>query len=156
MNPRLRFLRGCAALLLSACAGQAQQRDDWQRLSSVPTGAPVIVRDKDSGAWNGEFRSWSADAVALAIRGSEVRVARDRVLEVKSRRDSHRLRNSLIGAAIGAAMGAILNATLGERLRNEGQAESAQAWFVLGPALAGAGIGAAIPSYSTLYHAPRR
>jgi hypothetical protein len=156
MNPRLRFLRGCAALLISACACHAQQKDDWQRLSSVPTGAPLIVRDKDSGTRNGEFRSWSADTLALEIRGSEVRVARDRVLEVQSRRDSHRLRNALIGAAIGIAAGAVLNGTLGERLRNEGQGESVQAWFFLGPALAGAGIGAVIASYSTLYRAPRR
>ncbi len=154
MNSSLRLFLISAGFLIALGTGCAQQRD-WTRIESVPPGESLAVTEKDSKTIRGTLRSWSAEALALEVRGAEVRVARDRVREVQDLGKSHRVRNAIICGAIGVAIGVTMNATLGTRLRNEGQAESAQAWFILGPALAGAGLGALVPGYPTIYNAPR-
>jgi uncharacterized membrane protein len=71
-------------------------------------------------------------------------------VRVISRTQSKRLRNILIGAGVGIVIGVVTDQTLGTRLRNEGGLDNAALIWTI-PIAAGAGIGAAIPSYPVIY-----
>jgi hypothetical protein len=148
--------RVCLAAFTLTFTAAAQESQGWERLRALTPGESLLIRQKDSRTWQGSFVKWSDNALTIRAGSTESNLARDTVARVESRRKTRRLRNALIGGAIGLAIGLTMNYTLGTRLRNEGQAEAAQAWLVLGPTLACAGIGAAIPSYPTVYRAPRR
>ena len=136
-------------------AAAAEPPRSWDGLRSLQPGAPLLVTAKGPRTVKGAFSGWSADALTLQVKSADTRLAQDTVERVQLRK-ARRLRNAVIGGGIGAAIGAVLYYTIGTYLRNEGQPEAAQSLLVIGPAAAFAGIGAAIPSYPTLYRAPRR
>ena len=130
----------CATLLSAA-------PKTWDNLSRLDAGAPVSVTT-GSGSEKGEFVSSSSESLTIRTRDGERKFACADVLRVSARTQSKRVRNILIGAGVGVAIGLVTDQTLGTRLRNEGN-DSALIWPI--PIAAGAGIGAAIPSYPVVY-----
>ena len=65
------------------------------------------------------------------------------------------MRNVLIGAGIGVALGVTIDQTLGAYFRNEaGENDGARALTYIAPIAIFSAIGAALPSYRTIYRAP--
>ena len=131
----------CAAFLHAA-------PKTWDGLSHLNPGASVEVVTA-GGAEKGEFVSSSTESLTIRNSTGERKFARPDVLRVVSRTQSKRVRNILIGIGIGVAIGLTTDQTLGTRLRNEGGDSAGLIWSL--PIAAGAGVGAAIPSYPVVY-----
>jgi len=137
-------------LIAAAAFGIAHAAEKtWDSLGRLNAGARVEVFTADRAA-KGEFVSSSTESLTIRTSSGEQKFARPEVVRVISRTQSKRLRNILIGAGAGIAIGLVTDQTLGTRLRNEGNLDNAALIWTL-PIAAGAGIGAAIPSYPVVY-----
>jgi hypothetical protein len=67
------------------------------------------------GRYRGQLKSVDDDALVIAARSREQRLARATVTRVSVKKPEHRLRNTLIGCGIGAAAGLTLAAVADAR-----------------------------------------
>lgn len=147
---RMIFLRMLAVFAALGAAAQAQS--SWESLRTLAVGDRVVVRDAAGEDHKGSFRAVTNQTVTIMAGKSEVSLERARVKRVQVSRGSRRLRHALIGAGIGAAVGAIADGTLGAYIRNEqGDIGGVRAATYLAPIGLFAAIGAALPSYKTIY-----
>jgi len=144
-------------LLLAPGFALAQSaKDSWENLKQLQPGQKIEVVDMNLKLFKGNFESCSEDGISLRAGSSSLTIERPNVLRVSLREHSKRARNALIGAAIGAGTGVVL----GLVAANTGVHETGEEYFFMGlsvPILggAGAGLGAAIPSYATIYRAKK-
>jgi hypothetical protein len=160
--------------LLAACfsAGAASGQDSkgrssgWDHLKSLTPGQEIRVVMNNFKSYQGEFRSLSDDGITLRQAAGEQTLARKDILRVSQKKGhNHRARNAVIGAAVGAGVGLGIGVSYYLRPRNctEGPLFSCAGPSnldlakILTPvgALAGAAIGAAIPTggWHTVYRA---
>jgi hypothetical protein len=145
-------LRAFALLALSAATAFPQA---WDSLSGLKPGDAIVVMDSAGNDHKGQFRSYTADTIRVTTGKSEQAIERTRVRRVQLRTGSRRVRNVLIGAGIGFALGITIDHTLGAYLRNEaGESDGARALTYVAPIGIFSAIGAALPSYRTVYRAP--
>lgn len=128
-------------LTLTICAGLLL--GDWKGISNIGQGHKIRV-ETSTKKYKGAFLTISDTALKLNFKDGEVSVPRAEVLRVYSQSQSHRLRNTIIGAAIGTAIGIALYFTLGALIRNESGEETAP--YLIGPIAAGAALGAVLPT----------
>jgi hypothetical protein len=106
------------------------------------------------------FLSVSDEAMTFRVEQDEVAIPRADVFRVTSREQTKRKRNALIGAAIGAGVGGLAAALIGASLIGEVSDEEFVGGAVVPGVALGAGVfgvlGAAVPSYQTIYRAERR
>jgi hypothetical protein len=148
-------MRGSIILVLVwLLGGLSLNAQSWETLSELKPGDRIKVVDAAGETHAGSFASVSASAITLTTSTGELAVERARVRRVQVRSGSRRLRNALIGAAVGVAFGAAVDQSLGAYLRNEaGEQSGARAVSYAAPIAIFGGIGAAIPSYRTVYRA---
>lgn len=137
-------------LLLSAFSLCAQQ--SWDALHDLKSGDKVRVLEIAGPEHKGEFSSVSNDAITIRTSKGEVAIERARTRRVQVPSGARRVRNAVIGAAIGVAVGITVDQTLGTYFRNEsGETGAARAVTYVAPIAVFGGIGAALPSWRTLY-----
>lgn len=129
------------AFLITAVAwGQT----GWDRLQSIAPGQKIRVYTTNNRV-EGAYVRASPEAIDFKLEdGQHISISQIDVTRIEARSESHRGRNTLIGAAIGVGLGVAAYASYGRLLRNEG-AKSTEA-IILAPAVSGAGIGAILPS----------
>ena len=145
-------IRALALFTLAAAAAFSQS---WDSLQGLKPGDPILVQDSNGNDHKGQFRAYTAETLRLNTGKGEQAFERTRVHRVKLRAGSRRLRNVLIGAGIGVAVGVTVDHTVGTYLRNEaGESSGARALSYVAPIAIFSAIGAALPSYRTIYRAP--
>ena len=117
-------------------------------------GQKIEVIDTNLKSLKGTSVTVSEEAMQLRTGKGEISVERAKVLRVSDRERTRRGRNALIGAAVGAGAGIGVLALLATRGFDSPGAVQAPATIVL--TSAGAGLGAAVPSYPTIYRAKKR
>lgn len=122
----------------------------WESLGKLSSGDPIEVVLSDRTE-KGEFVSTSSESLTIRTHRGEQRFLRKEVVRVVSRRQSHRIRNMLIGVGVGAAISLVTDQTLGAYLRNEANPASARPLIWTLPMAFCGGIGAALPSYPVIY-----
>lgn len=124
----------------------------WDALRELKPGDRIAVLDSGGKEYKGELMAVSPEAVALRTQRQETSIERSRVRRVQVRSASRRVRNILIGAGFGVALGLIIDQTLGTYFRNEaGESSAARAGTYAAPIGIFGAIGAALPSYRTVY-----
>jgi hypothetical protein len=133
-------------LLVSAFAGAQPQ--DWNRVKQIPKDTEIRVsllgsNGSDGKLYRGQFQSATDDSLIVTAANSQETLARTQIKRVGTKKKSHRLRNTLIGAGIGVGTGAAIGAA-----SHQDEGFLAIAYEVLTPvgAILGAAIGAAIPT----------
>jgi len=135
-----------------ALAGAKSDMASWENLRQLAPGIEVKIVLNDARAYTGQFKAVTDEAFVLRLdTGAEQTFARRDVLRVSTQGKKHRGRNALIGMAVGAGVGVIVGAAspeLGQGKCQHGSCVNAASVAVPGfaAALAGAGIGAAIPT----------
>jgi hypothetical protein len=131
--------------------------NSWDNLKQVGPGRKIQVVDKKLKAVEGEFVSFTNEAITLRAGQDQVSIPRTEVFSVKDREGSRRGRNVLLGLAIGAGAGAVIGAVRGKTYHEEGETPVFMAvWTPIGAGI-GAGLGAALPTgQKTIYRAPGR
>jgi hypothetical protein len=124
----------------------------WDRLSELRPGDRIRVLDTTGETRTGEFVSSTADSLSIRTRRAESTLSRSSIRRVQVSGGKRRVRNLAIGAAIGLGLGLLADNSLGRYLRNEGLDIARPATYAV-PIGAGAGIGAALPAYRTVYRA---
>ena len=145
------FLTLWLPLLVSA----QDARQSWDNLKRLQVGQKIEVVDMELKSVQGTFVSYAEDGISVQTASGLLTIERPNVLRVSLREHSKRARNALIGAGIGAAaigipVGVAANIEHGiysDRITALGFAAGAGA---------GGGIGAAVPSYETIYRAQKR
>ena len=122
----------------------------WESLGKLDSGTPIEVVTSDR-AEKGEFVSSSTESLTIHTHSGEQRFLRKEVVRVVSRRQSHRIRNVLIGVGVGAGISLVADETLGTYLRNESNPAIARPLIWTLPMAICGGIGAAVPSYPVIY-----
>lgn len=123
--------------------------DSWDDVRTIKAGEKVRVVERSMRSRTGEFVRVDATGITFTVDGQESTVEQAEVARVAVHRPARRLRNALIGAAVGVGLGVAIDQSLGERLRNEGSEQ--RALIYVGSIGAGAGIGAAVGTWSNLY-----
>lgn len=153
---RLWILPMLMALFSLSLQAQQPGKDSWESLNRLQAGQKIQVVQMDMKSLKGKFLGYSEEAITLRVKKDEVAVARADVLRVSLRGKPKRGRNALIGAGVGAGVGigigiGVVVATGGSDNPN----------VVLAPAMAlgaglGGALGAATPSYQTIYRVKRK
>jgi hypothetical protein len=149
-------------LALLACVGAWAQgpADSWDNLKRLRAGQKIEVVDMNLKSVKGTFTSFSGEAISLQTKQDQVTVARADVLRVSDREHSKRFRNALLGGAIGAGIGLAAEEVGTRRAQpiSKYRGEYRAIGLILVPIGAGAGVGlgAACPSFRTIYRAEAR
>jgi len=134
------FLMLWLPLLVSA----QDARESWDNLKKLVPGEGIRIVLKDAKSYRVTFESFDEGGIVVRTATGQQTYARDTVLRVSSKGQSHRLRNALIGAGIaGGISGAGVAATYSS------DPESGAIGAVVGipiATIAGAGVGALIPT----------
>ena len=93
-----------SSALPCALLAQANQAS-WSDLSALRKGQKIQVDDTNSKKYFGTFLNVSDAAISTQGNASEQSILRPQVRSVKLMENSHRLRNTLLGAGIGAGAG---------------------------------------------------
>ena len=143
-----------ALVTVSALAASDSKPDasQWDNLKQLAPGDGIRIVLNDMKSYAGQFQSVSDDAIVVRLTSGDQTLSRESVLRVSTKGQSHRGRNALIGAAIGASVGVIANFAYGEGV--VGHANCAHLCVdplettgsAVGAGLAGAGVGALIPT----------
>ena len=144
----------CLLLWPLAAFGQKPE-NSWENISGLRPGQKVEVVEMNLKKSVGSFVSVSPETLVIRVGDSEASLPRASVMRVSNRENSRRLRNALIGAAVGA--GAMAGAGAAAAANDDGYVSQGGAAAIFGVVglVAGGGIGAAIPSYATIYRAPK-
>ncbi len=132
-------------------AGPKPTTAQWENLQSVASGSTVRVVLNDAKSFTGRLRAVGDAGLTLRTDAGEQTFARESILRVSTKSESHRKRNALIGLAVGGATGAIVGVAspeLGTGTCAQGSCVDAGTVTALGVGggLAGAGVGAVIPT----------
>jgi len=127
---------------------------DWNNLKVLKAGQKIRIVLIGERRYEGLFRALNDAGITLGQSAGEQTFARKDILRVYFKDNSHRLRNTLIGAAIGATLAAI-GVSANHVGENIGLRSTAWEWPV-GMGAFGA-IGAAMPTgrWLLVYHARR-
>ncbi len=150
---RLFFAVMALAVLPGALCAQSR-KDNWDNLKQLDAGHKVKVVDMDLKAWAGRLVSVSDEAITIREKRKqqEITVERANVFRVTDLQRARRGRNALIGFGTGFVVGAVYATREGR----EDLAPWGVAVYLVGLfGGTGAGIGALIPSYPTIYRAQR-
>lgn len=132
------------ALAIAFAAGiAAAQSPDWAAVKGIARDVEIRVSASDGKSIRGKFQSASDDSLILAASNAEQTVARAQIKRVSTKKKSHRLRNTLIGAGIGGGTGAAIGASTHN---DEGFFAIAEEVLAPSGAALGALIGALIPT----------
>jgi hypothetical protein len=134
--------------------GQARH-DSWDNLKELRPGQKIQVVDVQMKTLNGQFVSFSEDAITLRIRSDEVSVPRPDVVRVSVRDTSHRTRNMLLGAGIAGGAALALGIPIAVINSNEGSS-CAACFAAIGAGFGGGAALGAIPGSRTIYRAPKK
>jgi hypothetical protein len=152
-------------LLGISCASWAQiDKASWTNLSTLQAGQKIQVVDGHSKKCSGTFVSFSDTAIKYQNTAGEQSTLKQDVRKVKLMANKHRLRNTLIGGAVGAGVGAGIGAAANHPCEPNppsqqfpnclvpsiGKGATAGIGALVG-FLAGAVVGALLPSHSTIY-----
>ena len=113
MNRRKHFLAiGMTVLMIGFfgvgavnAAESKPTQANWERLKHLAAGDEVQVVLKDGKSYTGKFQSFSDEAIVVRSSAGEQTLSRQAVLRVSAKKDSHRMRNAIIGAAAGCGVG---------------------------------------------------
>jgi hypothetical protein len=156
----LRFMLTTVCVLFTVLAQAQELKQSWENLRTLQVGERIQVVDQRLKSQNGMFLSVSDEALTFRVEQDEVAIPRADVFRVTSREQTKRKRNALIGAAIGAGVGGLAAALIGASLIGEVSDEEFVGGAVVPGVALGAGVfgvlGAAVPSYQTIYRAERR
>lgn len=78
---------------------------NWDILKHLTPGAEIKVVLNDVKSYQGKFQNLSDEAIVVRLGEGEQTFARQNVLRVSVKGESHRRRNALIGATVGAGAG---------------------------------------------------
>jgi hypothetical protein len=127
-------------------------QQSWDSLRELKSGERIRVLEIAGTEHKGAFSTISNDAITIRTSKGEVAIDRARTRRVQVASNTRRVRNAVIGAAIGVAVGVTVDQTLGTYFRNEsGETGAARAVTYVAPIAIFSGIGAALPSWRTLY-----
>ena len=135
---------------------QKPGQDSWDNLNRLQAGQKIEVVQMDMKSLKGRFLGFTDEMISLRVKKDEVAVHREEVVRVSLRQKPKRLRNILIGAGVGA--GAVMGIGLGVVAAMGGSDDPG---VVMNPAMAlgaglGGALGAATPSYETIYRVKRK
>ncbi len=150
MNKRilaLAILLVCAVTAALARGGEGS----WENVQGVAVGTRVQVVNMDLKSFTGAVQVVGDNAITIRTKKGDVTVSREEVYRVSLREGGHRGRNMLIGGLAGFGAGFATS-----YLANYEDGSFAMDWAV-GAACAAGGVavGAAWPTYATLYRAER-
>jgi len=135
-------------------ASQAQSdKASWTNLSTLQTGQKIQIVDMNSKKHSGAFLKFSDAAIRYQDSAGDQSIPKQDVRRVKFMENRHRLRSTLIGAGVGAGVGAVIGAAANRRCSNFcviSEGDTAGIGALVG-FLAGAAVGAFIPTHSTIY-----
>ena len=147
-----------ASLLLAGQLLAQTGQDSWDNLKALGVGEKIQVVDQRLKSFFGTFVAVTEEAISFQVGQDSLTVQRPEVLRVTSRERTRRGRNALIGlgigAAAGAAFGVIMAANDPETTEREYPLAAVGGAVLFGGV--GAGVGAAFPSYATIYRSARR
>ncbi len=139
------------SILILAAATLTAQADNWTLLRGIYPGQTTHVHTLDGLLNSGGFISTTDANIVIRLRTGDQTFTKDQIKKISVRKSDKRWRNAGIGAAIGAsAAGVLVAATTADG------ADSFVAVFAILYGMVGAGIGALVPGYDTLYRAPRK
>ena len=118
------------------------EKANWDNLKSLAPGEEIRVVLKDAKSYRGRLQAVSDEAITLRLAAGEQSIARQDILRVSAKGNSHRLRNALIGAGLGAG---ITGAAVAASIRNDPEAINGVVAIPI-VALVGAGVGAVMPT----------
>jgi hypothetical protein len=165
---RVDFMRNTLLLLCvfaMSCASQAQSdKASWANLSTLQTGQKIQIVDMNANKHSGTFLNVSDTAVRYQDNAGDQSIPKPDVRRVKLMENRHRLRHTLIGAGVGAGVGAVIGAVANHPCvpnppsqqfpnclgANITRGDTAGIGAVVG-FLAGAVVGALVPTHSTIY-----
>jgi hypothetical protein len=129
-------------ILMPGLTAAQRLEDSWDNLRQLVPGEGIRIVLNDAKSYRVTFESFDEGGIVVRTATGLQTYARDSVLRVSSKGQSHRLRNALIGAGIGAGITA---AGVGASIRNDPEAING---VVVMPivALVGAGVGAVMPT----------
>jgi hypothetical protein len=138
-----------------SCASLAQTNQaSWANLSTLHPEQSIQITDAASKTRAGTLLNVSDTAISFSDISGEKSVQKQDVRSVKLMENTHRLRNTLIGAGVGAGVlggiGAATSCSTDHCLFGRGLGASIGA--VIG-GLGGAAVGAVLPSHTTIYSA---
>jgi hypothetical protein len=137
-----------------SCASQAQSdKASWTDLSTLQTGQKIQIVDMSSKKHSGTFLNVSDAALRYHDNAGDQSIPKQDVRRVKFMENRHRLRNTFIGAGVGAGVGAVIGAVANRGCSNFcviSEGDTAGIGALVG-FLAGAAVGALIPTHSTIY-----
>ena len=124
---------------------------NWESLRTLAPGDGIRIVLNDAKSYQAKFQSVSDKAIVVRLETGGQSFAREGVLRVSAKSQSHRRRNAFIGLVVGGAAGAIVavaSPELGQGTCSQGSCIDAGTVSALGFAGGGlgAGIGAAIPT----------
>ena len=148
----MRTLGLLIALITSPWAFAQSSLDRWDNLGEVRTGRKIEVVDKKMKPVEGQFVSYSEEAILLRVGQDQVSIPRAEVASVKDREGPRRARNAWLGMAIGAAGGLVIGTIRGKTYHEEGETPVfILVWTPIGAGI-GAGVGASLPAgQKTIY-----
>ena len=148
----MRTLGLLVALITSPWAFAQSSLERWDNLGEVRTGRKIEVVDKKMKPVEGQFVSYSEEAILLRVGQDQVSIPRAEVASVKDREGPRRARNAWLGMAIGAAGGLAIGTIRGKTYHEEGETGVfILVWTPIGAGI-GAGVGAALPAgQKTIY-----
>ena len=137
---------------------QAQKpgKDSWDNLNRLQAGQKIEVVQMDMKSLKGRFLGFSEEGISVRVKKDEVTVLHADVLRVTLRENPKRLRNVLTLAGVGTGVGLGLGiAALGATGGSDSPGVVMNPAMALGAGLGGA-LGAATPSYETIYRVKRK
>jgi len=140
------------ALLLCPAYGQKPDLSDWGNLNRLEVGQRVEIIEMNLKRTRGKWMAFSADALSLKIENAEVSIPRLGVFRISSLEKSKRLRNVLLGVAIGGVAGLAAGAALDSSFSENDEHIGKMIFTPIGVG-AGAGLGAAMARFETIYRA---
>jgi hypothetical protein len=121
-------------------AQEAQGLQDWGAVSSVPSGAKIVVETKNGERTEGRLNSTSDTTTTLIRNNQTVVLSRDQVQRIYRLEGGSRVKSTFIGTGVGAGAGA---GTAAAVLGATGGSDETSAFVAILTAV-GAGVGAAI------------
>jgi hypothetical protein len=92
-------------IALAITPAVALAAESWNNVRTLVPGTEVRLEASDQNAARGRLASVTDDSVVLTTAKGQQTFARQQIVRISLRKDSHRARNALIGAGIGAGAG---------------------------------------------------
>ncbi|MDP2999207.1 MAG: hypothetical protein Q8N47_17095 [Bryobacterales bacterium] len=124
--------------------------ESWTNLNVLRAQQKIRVVRTNLKSIEGAFSACSDEAISLRVKGDLVSVPRAEVFRVTLQERSKRLRNTLIGMAIGGGAALAIGAAVDKSFSEDNEHIAKTIFTPIGLG-AGAGIGAAITGFPTVY-----